>query len=233
MAGAGFTTIAEGNTELQPYRQRQIAWQILVSPPLSEKPTELARYLGCTAVEAKLALSKLRKRLGGRIDFERLCPLCLTHTSAQGVCFKCGCESVHGGYSNAGHGYASDWIGDVDNGYFPTMPIKLGVQARSYLRGNAKKRLLPFCLSRLDNLMKRFPSVDPYVRQHVAMTTKDEVHRFLDSAEESDRVERLDRICIVARVLLTCLRDLPQFARLWMEALAQLLTFPEVVLYGG
>ena len=50
-----------------PKRQQQVAFFLCDNPHLARRPCDIAKSIGCTAVEAKLALSRLRR--SGKIYF--------------------------------------------------------------------------------------------------------------------------------------------------------------------
>jgi hypothetical protein len=225
-----------------PKRQQEVAFFLCDNPHLAGKPCDIAKSIGCTTVEAKLALSRLRRRLGGHIDAAQLCPQCLTYDRHLGICHRCGLEypSV-----DANMQYYESELGPVDNheilssinqGYYDAPPIKLSSDTIKFLRGrhNPDQRLISYCLSRMANLLKHYSGIDPLASNQAALCTKRIAREFLESngKANSKRIERADKLAIIVKVLLTCLDCLPQYSNMWKDAINRLLTFPEVVLYG-
>ena len=125
----------------KPFRQRQVASFIREHPDLVGKPTLMAMGINCSHVEAKLALSKLRKRLGGNINPEQLCSECLVNSVALGVCTKCGFEYRSFGATNVEGDTLESEFNPVDIGYQPRVQVKLSRQTVSYLKGSNKTAL--------------------------------------------------------------------------------------------
>jgi hypothetical protein len=213
-----------------PTRQRQIALFLCNHPESTRKPVEIAAGVGCSPSQAKITLYRLRQRVGGEIDPYTLCPECLQHSRFQNVCNLCGAEC--GG--DPVEAYAeinfrssapllSGYSGDE------RLPIRLSSATIDYLRGDSKRQLLPYCLSRIRYLLRS--SWDLQSSYCAVKSTKVEVDRYLSGLGAHYRIEKVDKLAILTKALLSCQENLPQKQRLWKDAIFRLLSNPHVFLY--
>jgi len=210
-----------------PIRQREVAWHLVSHPEHLHHPAFIAGKLQCSRNSVKLALNKLGKRVGG-IDPERLCPECLALTRYDGVCHRCGLELPQ---RQGFHGFFTHEIRNrIHEGFDGRPPIKLSLQTRYFLQGDAEERLKRYCLSRLDQMFKDFMP-DHSVVNAAAFICEAEMRAYLDGSDSS-RFSREDRLTIMIRTVIRCGREMPQQGPMWSKMLDGLLAMPRVVLYG-
>jgi hypothetical protein len=214
---------------LKPFRQQQVAWHLCKNPDDLGKPKAIAEAIGCSRIEAKLAHAKLRKRLDP-LDLERLCPECLSHSRLNGCCLNCGIELSD----------ASDQISLLDT-YSESyrkrpqlregpIPVPISYETRAFLRGDSSHQLLPYCFSRMDQLLKRYPPQSELAIGFVGQAIRKNVDASLQSG--SRRIGKEVKLAILGKVLVECMTMLPQYRATWNDALNLLLSFPQVILYG-
>ncbi len=210
-----------------PIRQRQVARYLADHPEHLHSPTVIAEKLQCGRNSVKLALNKLRKRVG-EIDPERLCPECLAHTRYDGVCHRCGLELTQ---ERGFHGFFTHELRNrIHEGFDGRPPIKLSFQAKRFLEGNASDRLKRYCLSRLDQMFKDFMP-DHSVVSAAAFICEAEIRAYLDGSSP-ERFSREDRLAIMVRTIIRCGMEMPQRSVMWSKMLDSLLAIPRLVLYG-
>jgi len=212
-----------------PLRQLQVARYLVVHPEHLHHPTIIADKLQCSLNSVKLALNKLRKRLG-EIDPERLCPECLALTRYEGACHRCGLELAQ---QQGFHGFFTHEIRNrIHNAFEERPPINIGFQAKRFLEGDATDRLKRYCLSRLDQLFKEYMPGHEVVNA-AAFICEGEIESYLGgSSSTRERISREDKLAIMTRTLLRCSSQMPIHSTMWSGMLGRLLTMPRVVLYG-
>ncbi|MGH2637799.1 MAG: hypothetical protein ACRDF4_00700 [Rhabdochlamydiaceae bacterium] len=226
----------------RPRRQQEIAFFLCNNPELTKSPSEIARSIKCSPIEAKLALSRLRKKLGGHIDAERLCPQCLTHSRFLDVCCSCGTEIPTAKAANTcdledtsvTKQQDHEICNRIGEAFTSRCPIKLDIKTLEFLKRDRdpEQRLRTYCLSRVANLLKQYSSVDPLASNEAALCTSKAVREFCELNKDLKRVERSDKLAIVTKALLLCMDNLPQYNRMWKDAIYRLVTYPTVILYG-
>jgi hypothetical protein len=210
-----------------PIRQRQVAWHLVAHPERLHSPTIVAQKLQCSGNSVKLALNKLRKRVG-EIDPERLCPECLALTRYDGVCHRCGLELAQ---QQGFHGFFTHEIRNrIHEGFDCSPPINMSFQARRFLEGDARDRLRRYCLSRLDQMFKDSMPEHAVVNA-AAFVCEREMDAYLDGSA-SARFSREDRLAIMVRTVIRCGTEMPQHRLMWSKMLDRLLAMPRLVLYG-